>query len=228
MGLQRAGMHNSSKYVRRRGRLTRGQSRALRELSGRYVLDSEAIPAHWHAAFGRAAPLGVEIGFGMGHALLAWAREAPHLNLVGIELYEPGIGHILREIRAQVLENIRILQAEATQAVETGFERGTLAEIRIFFPDPWPKQKHRKRRLIQPAFVEMLAERLAPGGLLLLATDWEDYAKHMLAVCDALEVLENCHDGFAPRAMRPTTHFEVRGRGRGHDVWDLAYRRQNG
>ena len=200
--------------------MTQGQRRALEELAPRYLVDPE--PNQWPEAFGRNAPLGVEIGFGMGQATLEWAAEAPHLNLVGIEIYQPGIGALLAGIERLGIPNLRLLEGDAALLLGSKFEAGSLHEARILFPDPWPKKRHHKRRLIQPAFVRLLASRLRPGGRLLLATDSAEYAEWM---ADALAA----EPGLAavPPGERPATRFEARGQRLGHHIHDLAYQRKN-
>lgn len=205
--------------------MTRGQRRALTELASRYCLNP---PVDWSETFGRAAPLGVEIGFGMGHALLAWAQQQRDWNLVGIEVYQPGIGALLLGAEQAELENLRVLEGDAERALAEAFAPQSLAEVRIFFPDPWPKLRHHKRRIIQPAFVNLLASRLREGGRLLLATDWQPYAEWMLSVLEAESQLINLagRGCYAERAdQRPVTRFEARGQRLGHAVWELAYQR---
>jgi tRNA (guanine-N7-)-methyltransferase len=206
--------------------MTRGQRRALETLWSRFQPE---LPVDWRAEFGRDAPLGVEIGFGMGHALLDWAERHPDWNLVGIEVYQPGIGALLLGLEQREVDNVRVLEGDAAALLVEAFAPGSLQAARIFFPDPWPKKRHHKRRLVQPEFVSLLADRLAPGGLLLLATDWAAYAEWMLEVLDAEPALENlagtgCYAARSPE--RPVTRFEARGERLGHPVWDLAYRRK--
>ena len=200
--------------------MTQGQRRALAELAPRYLVDPE--PNQWPEVFGRSAPLGVEIGFGMGQATLAWATEAPDLNLVGIEIYQPGIGALLAGIERLSLANLRLLEGDAALLLDSKFEAGSLHEARILFPDPWPKKRHHKRRLIQPAFVRLLASRLRHGGRLLLATDSADYAEWMADVLAAEPAL-----AAVPPGERPATRFEARGQRLGHRIHDLAYQRKN-
>ena len=178
---------NQRTYIRRRGRMTKGQRRALAELGDRYVADPEQ--GDWPVAFGRTAPLGVEIGFGMGHALLDWAMRRPDMNLVGIEIYQPGIGALLAGIERQNLSNLRVLPGNAVLVLEEKFRPASIDEIRIWFPDPWPRKRHHKRRLIQPAFAASLASRLAPGGWLRLATDWAPYAEWIATALNELPAL---------------------------------------
>lgn len=207
--------------------MTRGQARALDRAGDTMIVDSTS--PDWPAVFGRQAPLGVEVGFGMGHALLDWAAECPDWNLVGIEVYQPGIGALLLGLDSQGSTNVRVLEADARQALAAGFEPDSIDEVRILFPDPWPKKRHHKRRLVQPDFVRLLASRMRPGARLGLATDWQDYAQHMLTVLDAEPLLQNRsgQGSYAERPSgRPTTRFEERGRRLGHQVWDLGYERK--
>jgi len=230
-------------YVRRRGRMTRGQARALEQHGPRFVLPLERLPGAaatdqparrvvGQAVFEREAPVGLEIGFGMGHALLDWALAAPDWNLLGVEVYQPGIGSALLGIERHGLHHLRLVEAAAEDVLERGLPPASLAEVRIFFPDPWPKQRHHKRRLVQPALAALVADRLEPGGALWVATDWQEYAEWMVEVLDAEPLLERER---APRvddpesldaAGRPRTRFEARGLRLGHRVWDLRYRRK--
>jgi len=211
-------------YLRRRGRMTRGQHRALEEQQ-QQVLQVPDVPPDWPSMFGRIAPLGIEVGFGMGHALIDWARNRPDWNLLGVEVYQPGIGALLLGAEREKLTNLRVLEGDAEQAFQCALTAASVDEIRIFFPDPWPKKRHHKRRLIQPEFVRLLATRLKPGGKLLLATDWEPYAQWMLEILEAEPALENLSaDGFSSRPQeRVVTRFEARGTRLGHAVWDLAF-----
>ena len=213
-------------FLRRRGRMTQGQRRALDSLSDRYCLDASGRQPVDSEVFGREAPLGLEIGFGMGHALLAWAQQAPDWNLVGIEVYQPGIGALLLGVERLELQNVRVIEASAEPALESLFSPDSLDEVRVFFPDPWPKKRHHKRRLVQTEFLSVLGSRLKPGGKLLLATDWKPYAEWMRSVLDAHPLFRSAVDGgFAPRPeARPVTNFEARGQRLGHAVWDLDYR----
>lgn len=222
--------------------MTKGQRRALAELGDRYLADPE--PGDWPAAFGRAAPLGVEIGFGMGHALLDWAMRRPDMNLVGIEIYQPGIGALLAGIERRNLSNLRVLPGNAMLVLEEKFPPASIDEIRIWFPDPWPKKRHQKRRLIQPAFAASLASRLAPGGWLRLATDWAPYAEWIAAALNGLPALqpvaladeassrpdgapdEEAGERIDPDSLRPETRFEMRGRRLGHEIHEFAYRKK--
>ncbi|MFO1220920.1 MAG: tRNA (guanosine(46)-N7)-methyltransferase TrmB [Burkholderiaceae bacterium] len=213
-------------FVLRAGRMGSGQQRALRELAPRYVLPYRESLVDLDAAFGRHAPHVLEIGFGMGHSTAAIAQASPGIDFVGIEVHPPGVGALLQQIEALALTNLRIVQHDAVVVLEHMIAPGSLAGAMVFFPDPWPKKRHHKRRLIQPPFVALLASRLAPGATLHLATDWEPYALEMLQVLSAEPRLANTASGFAERpAYRPTTKFERRGTALGHGTWDLVFRR---
>ena len=209
--------------------MTKAQRRALADASTMLLPPAES-PIDWSAQFGRTAPLALEIGFGMGQALIAWAQAAPGWNLIGIDVYQPGIGAALLATRSAELENLLFVEDDANHALQVAFAPASLSEVRVFFPDPWPKKRHHKRRLIQPGFVELLASRLVPGGELLLATDWQPYAEWMLECFEAETQLMSLSGGdFAPRSeVRPVTRFEARGQKLGHAVWDLAYRKEAG
>jgi len=214
-------------FVLRAGRLGTGQARALTELGPRFLLPFETAPTDWDAAFGRQAPRVLEIGFGMGQATAAIAAARPDLDFIGVEVHQPGVGALLREIGTSGLDNIRIVQHDAVEVLRQMVPPAALAGLHVFFPDPWHKKRHHKRRLIQPALVDLLASRLAPGGWLHCATDWDDYARQMLQVLGACTGLANSADGFATRpAMRPMTKFESRGLKLGHGVWDLFFTRR--
>ncbi|MDE0063696.1 MAG: tRNA (guanosine(46)-N7)-methyltransferase TrmB [Gammaproteobacteria bacterium] len=200
--------------------MTRGQRRALATLAERYVVDPE--PGAWPREFARAAPIGIEIGFGMGQAILEWALASPDMNLVGIEIYEPGIGALLAGIEREALSNVRVLWGEAEELLETRFHSASVAETRIWFPDPWPKKRHHKRRLIRPAFAALVADRLAPGGILRVATDWAPYADWIGEVLEAEPSLRRA----AAAGERPETRFEARGRRLGHAIRDFHYQRK--
>ena len=216
-------------FVVRAGRIGPGQARALATLAPRFVVPFVAAPVDFAQLFGRIAPLAVEIGFGMGSATAAIAAAAPHVDFVGIEVHPPGVGALLQRIAEQGLENVRIVQHDAVEVLESMVAPASLAAIHVFFPDPWHKKRHHKRRLIQAPFVRLLASRLAPGGTLHCATDWLPYAEQMLAVLGAEPALVNAAgDGFAPRPpSRPLTKFEQRGLDRGHGVRDLVFTRRD-
>jgi tRNA (guanine-N7-)-methyltransferase len=213
-------------FVRRAGRTTFGQARAFEELGPRFLLPYTGAPLDFSAAFGRNAPVVLEIGFGMGEATAHIAGLMPDTNFLCCEVHEPGVGALLKRIGEQGLANIRILQHDAVEVLDNMLPPQTLDGVHIFFPDPWHKKKHNKRRLIQPELVARLAQRLRPDGYLHCATDWEPYARQMLAVLGAEPLLRNTADGFAPKpAYRPLTKFENRGLKLGHGVWDLVFTR---
>ncbi|MCW5663312.1 MAG: tRNA (guanosine(46)-N7)-methyltransferase TrmB [Piscinibacter sp.] len=214
-------------YVVRAGRMGSGQKRALEELAPRWVLPLQDRPADLAAAFGRAAPVVLEIGFGMGDATAAIARARPDTDFLGVEVHPPGVGALLQRIEAQALTNLRIVQHDAVEVLERMIAPASLAGVHVFFPDPWHKKRHHKRRLVQPPFVALLASRLAPGGTLHCATDWQPYAEQMLEVLGAEPRLVNTAAGYAERpAYRPPTKFEQRGVKLGHGVWDLVFTRR--
>jgi tRNA (guanine-N7-)-methyltransferase len=214
-------------YVLRGGRLGSGQERALRELAPRFVLPYREQPLDRVATFGRDAPLLLEIGFGMGDTTAAIAAASPQCDLLGIEVHAPGVGALLRQLEARGLHNVRIVQHDAVEVLQQMIAPLTLAGAMVFFPDPWPKKRHHKRRLIQPPLVALLASRLASGATLHLATDWEPYAQQMLQVLSAEPTLINTADGFAARpAYRPLTKFERRGDRLGHASRDLVFRKR--
>jgi len=214
-------------FVLREGRLTQAQQRALDVLWPRFGIDHPGGRLDLDAAFGRAAPIWLEIGFGNGEALLAMAQARPEVNFLGIEVHRPGIGHLLNGLEAAGLDNVRVVRGDAAEVLRDRLPPGSLARALVFFPDPWPKKRHHKRRLVQPAFLDSLARALVTGGHVHLATDWEDYAEHMRAVLDAAEAFENTTTGWAERpAYRPRTRFEARGENKGHIVHDLIYRRR--
>jgi tRNA (guanine-N7-)-methyltransferase len=204
-----------------------GQTRALQTLGPRFVLPFSRQPLDFPASFGREAPVVLEIGFGMGDATAAIAQRLPGTDFLGIEVHPPGVGALLRQIGERQLTNVRIVQHDAVEVLEAMLRPASLAGIHVFFPDPWHKKRHHKRRLIQPGFVAALAQRLAPAGTLHCATDWEPYAQQMLEVLSAEPLLANTAAAFAPRPeLRPLTKFEARGLGLGHGVWDLIFTRR--
>ncbi len=213
-------------FVLRAGRLGPGQQRALADLGPRFVLPFQPSPLDLDAAFGRRAPRMLEIGFGMGDATAQVAAAAPERDFIGIEVHAPGVGALLKRIGELQLTNLRLLQHDAVEVLQQMLAPGSLAGVHIWFPDPWHKKRHHKRRLIQPPFVQLLVSRIAPGGYLHLATDWQPYAEQMLEVLSAEPQLVNTAGGYAPRpAWRPLTKFENRGLKLGHGVWDLLFSR---
>jgi len=215
-------------YVLRQGRMSPAQQRALDALLPQFGIPFAARPPDLDRVFGRAAPRVLEIGCGMGETTATIAQARPDVDFIGIEVHAPGVGSLLKQIGELGLRNVRVIRHDAVEVVATMIAEGSLAGIHVFFPDPWPKKRHHKRRLLQAAFVHELARRLAPGGHLHAATDWEDYAHEILATLEAEPLLENVAPGFAPRPdYRPLTKFEARGRKLGHGVWDAIFRRRN-
>ena len=213
-------------FVLRAGRMGSGQQRALAEFGPRFVLPFAPEVLDLHATFGRVAPVVLEIGFGMGAATADIALHRPEADFIGVEVHSPGVGALLRRIGELGLTNIRIVQHDAVDVLREMIAPGSLSGIHVFFPDPWPKKRHHKRRLIQPPLAALLAGRLSHGGTLHCATDWEPYAQQMLEVLGAEPLLVNTADGFAPRpGYRPLTKFEARGLALGHGVRDLVFRR---
>ncbi len=213
-------------FVLRAGRMGSGQTRALQELGPRFVLPYNAAPLAFSAVFGRVAPVVLEIGFGMGDATAAIAQQLPGTDFLGVEVHPPGVGALLRQIGERGLTNLRIVQHDAVEVLREMVPAASLAGIHLFFPDPWHKKRHHKRRLIQPPFVAALVRHLAPGGTLHCATDLEPYAQQMLAVLSAEPLLVNTAESYAPRPdYRPLTKFETRGLKLGHGVWDLVFTR---
>ena len=214
-------------YVLRAGRVGSGQARALAELGPRFVLPYQPAVLDLDAVFGRTAPRVLEIGFGMGEGLAGTAAAHPGIDYIGVEVHTPGVGALLKQVGERGLDNVRVIQHDAVEVLTAMLAPSTLAGIHVFFPDPWHKKRHHKRRLIQAPLVHLLASRLAPAGYLHLATDWQDYAEQMLAVLGAEAQLENTAAAYAPRPdTRPLTKFEQRGIRLGHGVWDLVFRRR--
>jgi tRNA (guanine-N7-)-methyltransferase len=223
-------MRGVRSFVLRQGRATAGQQRALAELWPKYGVEFSAATLDLHTLFGRDAPRMLEIGFGAGEALLEFATAHPEMDCIGIEVHRPGVGRLLLGAEAAALRNLRVICHDAVEVLQQQLAPASIALVHIFFPDPWPKKRHHKRRLIQPPFVKLLAQAIAPGGTLRLATDWEPYAQHMREVLDASAAFANvaADAGFVARpAERTLTRFEQRGQRLGHGVWDLEYRRTN-
>jgi len=216
-------------FVRRGGRITAAQARALDELWPRFGVDFAPQPLDLDVPFGRDAPRLLEIGFGNGDTLLAIANERPDWDCLGIDVYEPGVGRVLLRAGELGLKNARVICHDAVDVLEQQLPDASFDEILVYFPDPWPKKRHHKRRLIQPGFVVLLARKLEQGAVLRLATDWQPYAGQMLEVLNACELLVNsaADRAYVPRpAIRPLTRFERRGQQLGHGVWDLEYLRR--
>ncbi|MCW8125495.1 tRNA (guanosine(46)-N7)-methyltransferase TrmB [Microbulbifer halophilus] len=216
-------------YVIRAGRMTEGQRRAFDTYWGRYGLSLFDGPLDPLEVFGRTAPLVLEIGFGMGDSLLAMAEAEPEKDFIGIEVHPPGVGRLINNAGGAGVGNLRVYMADAVDVLNDCIADASLDRFQLYFPDPWHKKKHHKRRIVQPEFVRLLCAKLKPGGLMHLATDWENYAEHMLEVLEAEERLENTAGAgnYSGRpSFRPQTKFERRGQRLGHGVWDLLYRRK--
>ncbi len=213
-------------FVLRQGRVSNAQRRAVDTLSSVYGIAYAPGALDFEQIFGRRAPTILEIGFGMGETTARIAQAHPENNYLGIEVHTPGVGSLLKLIAEHALSNLRLVQHDAVEVLEHMIAPASLAGAHIFFPDPWPKKRHHKRRLIQPAFVALLASRLAPGAYLHAATDWQEYAEQILAVFAAEPTLVNTAPGFAPCPdYRPQTKFESRGLKLGHGVWDIVFRK---
>ncbi|MBK6639559.1 MAG: tRNA (guanosine(46)-N7)-methyltransferase TrmB [Rhodocyclaceae bacterium] len=216
-------------FVRRLGRLSPGQARAVAQGLPRWGIEHGQSLLHYPEVFGRSAPVIMEIGCGMGETTAHIAAAQSACDFIGIEVHTPGVGSLLKQIDERGLTNLRVIQHDAVAVVSDMIAADSLRGIHVFFPDPWPKKRHHKRRLLQLPFVTELAKRLAPGGYLHCATDWEEYAQQMVEVLGACSLLRNTSasaDGFAPRpAYRPQTKFETRGLRLGHGVWDLVFQR---
>ena len=215
-------------FVVRAGRMTVAQDRAWAELWPRFGIETGSAPLDLAALFGRDAPRTLEIGFGNGETLIALAAANPQRDYLGIEVHRPGVGHLMLRAEELGLGNVRAICRDAVEVLRDCIPEASLEEVLLYFPDPWPKKRHHKRRIVQPEFVALVASRLAPGGVFRLATDWEHYALQMLEVIAACPALANAAPGggFAPRPdSRPVTRFERRGQRLGHDVRDLAFKR---
>lgn len=214
-------------YVLRQGRLTDAQARALTTLWPVYGIDEADGPLDCARLFGREAPLVVEVGFGDGAATWRMAQAEPDKNFIGIEVHQPGVGRLLQALDARKLDNVRIARADAVEFIRDRLAPDSISELRIYFPDPWPKKRHHKRRIVQTPFLDLLAARMAPGAILHLTTDWEPYAEHMLEVLEAHPgfVNQSPDGGYCERPRwRPMTKFERRGDRLGHTSRDLVYR----
>ena len=214
-------------YVLRQGRFSRGQQRAYAELLPTLGVAYAPVPLDFRTLFGRDAPVVVEIGSGMGETTARIARENPGTDYLAIEVHAPGVGSLLKRLDEEAIGNVRVVQHDAVEVLRDMIPAGSLAGLHVFFPDPWPKKRHHKRRLVQPALAHLAAERLAPGGYFHVATDWEEYAGHVLEVLKHEILLENTAENYAPRpATRPETKFERRGINLGHGVWDIVFTRK--
>ena len=218
-------------FVLRAGRMTDGQARALHDLWPRFGIDFKQEPLDLDASFGRHAPRCVEIGFGIGEVIGALAQANPQIDYLGIEVHRPGVGRLLQECAASTLTNVRVISHDAVEVLRFGLADSSIDEVLIFFPDPWHKKRHHKRRLIDTLFLSLLARKIKPGGILRLATDWQEYAEQMLAcgnACSDFESLSSDRTFVQRYDHRSSTRFERRGERLGHGVWDLAFRRLSG
>lgn len=216
-------------YVRREGRMTDGQRSAMDQLWPIYGINVPDAPLDLAAILGRDAPRVLEIGFGNGDHLLSRAASEPQHDFIGVEVHRPGCGRVMMHAQKAGLRNLRVSSHDAVEVLRDWIPAGSLAEVVIYFPDPWHKSRHNKRRLVQPHFMPLITRALASGGLLRMATDWAPYAKHMLDVVGAVPELQNLAPGggYAPRAeTRPKTRFEARGERLGHEVYDLLLQRR--
>jgi tRNA (guanine-N7-)-methyltransferase len=215
-------------FVRREGRMTPSQKRALQELWPRFGIDATDALLNLDELFGRQAPRYLEIGFGMGTSLAQMAARHPERDYLGIEVHRPGVGGLLIQLARDDINNVRVMSDDAVDVLRQNIPDNSLDGVYLFFPDPWPKKKHHKRRIVQAGFVELVADKLKVNGVFHMATDWQDYAEHMLDVVSASSRFENTagQGEYAPRPeYRPLTKFEQRGQRLGHDVWDLVFSR---
>jgi tRNA (guanine-N7-)-methyltransferase len=213
--------------VLRQGRFSPRQQRAYAELLPRFGIAWQPQRLDFPAVFGRSAPVVAEIGFGMGETTARIAAGHPGTDYLAIEVHSPGVGSLLKQMEEQGLGNLRIVQHDAVEVMREMVPAASLAAIHVFFPDPWPKKRHHKRRLLQPDFVALAATRLVPGGYFHVATDWQEYADEVLGVFNATPTLANTVEAFAPRPpTRPETKFERRGIDLGHGVWDIVFTRK--
>jgi len=215
-------------FVRREGRLTAGQQRALDELFPRFGIEGGDTPLDFAALYGRDAPTILEIGFGNGDTLATIARNNPDNNYLGIEVHRPGVGHLLMRIEEYGLNNVRVMCADAVEVLQRQIADNSLDSVYLFFPDPWHKKRHHKRRQVQPEWAQLIRRKLKIGGRLHMATDWQEYAEHMLDTLNSAEGYTNQAGavGYVERpAYRPVTKFEQRGTRLGHGVWDLIFLR---
>ncbi len=213
-------------FVRRAGRITASQKNALRELWPVYGIDYKTKKLDLVTVFGRDAPCIMEIGYGNGESLVAQAKAHPDQNFLGVEVYTPGVGHMLIATKRENLSNVRLIREDAVDVLSYQIALASLDAVNLFFPDPWPKKKHHKRRIVQPGFARLVASRLKPGGCFHLATDWVPYAEHMMEVLSSCEYLDNnsaSNDYVERPVTRPQSKFEQRGEKLGHEVRDLVF-----
>jgi len=213
-------------FVLREGRMTDSQKNAITDNWPSYGLDPGTETLDFEKTFQRQAPTFLEIGFGMGGSLVAMAEAAPENNYIGIEVHRPGVGRLLQDVKEKQLTNIKVYNHDAVEILKQNIADESLEGVFLFFPDPWPKAKHHKRRIVQPAFAALVASKLKPGGFFHMATDWEHYAESMLEVMNAMPMYTNqSSEGGAVEKpdYRPLTKFELRGKRLGHGIWDLVF-----
>lgn len=221
--------HTIKSFVKRQGRITSGQHSALSESMPKYGLDVSSGAFDLQKCFDRSAPIALEIGCGNGDAMIEMAKKHPEMNFIAVEVYTAGVGRLLANIEINQLQNVRVAQHDAVELLRENIPADSLEKVMIFFPDPWHKRRHHKRRLIQHDFIVLLLEKIATGGQLHLATDWEDYAHQMLKVCSEFSQMHNLSpngDYIERPDWRPLTKFEQRGQRLGHGVWDLLFEKQ--
>lgn len=222
-------MRRIRSFVRRQGRLTKGQQHALDNLWPVMGVEYQSQPIELASLFGREAHTVLEIGFGMGTSLVTMAQQHPEHNFIGIEVHSPGVGACLATAQEEGVDNLRVMCHDAVEVLETMIPDGSLDMVQLFFPDPWHKARHNKRRIVQTPFVELVRRKLKLGGVFHMATDWEPYAEHMLEVMSGVEAYGNlsAEGNYVPRPeSRPVTKFEMRGQRLGHGVWDLMFERK--
>jgi len=222
-------MRRIRSFVRRQGRLTKGQQHALDTLWPVMGVEYQSQPVEIASLFGREAHTVLEIGFGMGTSLVTMAQQHPEQNFIGIEVHSPGVGACLATAQEEGVDNLRVMCHDAVEVLETMIPDGALDMVQLFFPDPWHKARHNKRRIVQTPFVELVRRKLKLGGVFHMATDWEPYAEHMLEVMTRVETYGNlsAEGNYVPRPeSRPVTKFEMRGQRLGHGVWDLMFERK--
>ena len=221
-------MRTIKSFIKRGGRITKRQKYAIKNHLLTYQIPYQAAKINFDLYFKKAIPIIVEIGFGMGDSLITLAQNQPDKNFIGLEVYNPGIGNIVGHIHSLQLDNLKIMQQDATEIFKYCFGNCSLDGIQIFFPDPWPKKRHHKRRLLNSTFVPLMVEKLQYNGFIHFATDVEEYAKVVLEIFYSIPVLTNSFDGFRPQvSRRPQTKFEIRGKELNHAIWDIIFYKNN-